>query len=74
MSKQIFSHNRHTCIICKRKRNEIFMKKVLSSSWVCTDAYYFKVCSDNEEIRIAEKIRDDLKKLKFIKIQHIVGK
>ena len=67
-------YKRHTCIICKRKRYEIYMKSVLSSSWVCKDEYHFQVCSDNEELRIAERIREDLKKMKFIKIQHIVGK
>ena len=67
-------YKRHTCIICGRKRYEFHMKKVLVSSWVCTDKYHFQVCSDNEEIRVAEKISEDLKKLKHIKIQHILGK
>jgi len=65
---------RHTCIICNRKRYERYMKKVLVSSWVCTDEYHFQFCSDNEEIKIATHIQLELKKLKHIKIQHILGK
>jgi len=67
-------YKRHTCIICKRKRYEHNMKQVLFNSWACKDKYHFQVCCDNSEIRIAEKIREDLKKLKHIKIQHITGK
>lgn len=67
-------YKRHTCIICKRKRYERYMKPILFSSWVCKDEYYLQVCSDTEEIRIAERIREDLKKMRFIKVQHIIGK
>jgi hypothetical protein len=67
-------YNRHTCIICKRKRYERYMKRVLINSWVCTDKYHLQYCCDNKEIRIAEKIKEELKKLNHIKIQHIIGK
>ncbi|WP_321777786.1 hypothetical protein [Sulfurimonas sp.] len=67
-------YKRHTCIICKRKRYEYYMKSVLKSSWACKDKYHFQYCCDNKEIEIAENIRQELKKLKFIKIQHIIGK
>ena len=67
-------YKRHTCIICKRKRYERNMKKVLMSSWACKDEYHFQVCCDNKDIKIAEHIKEELKKLKHLKIQHIVGK
>ncbi len=65
---------RHTCIICNRKRYERYMKPVLHSSWACKDEYHFQVCCDNKEIRIAEKIIEDIKRFKHINIRHIVGK
>ena len=67
-------NKRHTCVICNRKRYERYMKPILTSSWACKDEYYFQHCCDNEEIRIAENILKDLKKLKHIKLQHIVGR
>ncbi len=67
-------YKRHTCVICGRKRYERNMRKILNSSWVCTDKYHLEVCCDNKEIRIAEKIREQLKELKHINIRHIVGK
>jgi hypothetical protein len=76
IKNELFDDNiykRHTCIICKRKRYELYMKQVLFSSWACKDKYYFQVCSSHSEIRLAEKIREDLKKLKIINIKHIVS-
>lgn len=64
-------YKRHTCIICKRKRYERNMTKVLVDSWACKDTYYFKYCCDNEEIRIAENMLIDFKKFKHVKIKHL---
>lgn len=62
---------RHTCIICKRKRNETNMKKVFHSSWACTDKYYFQYCCDNKEIYEAIAIIKKLKTFKFINLKHL---
>ena len=70
---------RHTCIICKRKRNEFYMKKVLINSWACNDTYSsyrgfnFSPCCDNKEIRIAENIIGELKEFKYLNVRHISG-
>ena len=62
---------RHTCIICKRKRNEIYMKNVFKSSWACKDSYHFSVCSDHTDIRVIIKIFDLLKTLKHLNVKHL---
>jgi len=67
-------YKRHTCIICKRKRYEIFMKEILVSSWVCTDEYKHKFCSDNEEIKIAVEFKKKFDKFKYINVRHLVGR
>ena len=64
-------YKRHTCVICGRKRYEYFMKSVLRNSWACKDKYHLQVCCDNEEIRIAEKIIEQISNFKFIKKNHI---
>jgi hypothetical protein len=66
------NYTRHVCIICGRKRYEHSMKKVLGNSWVCTDKYHFQFCCDHEDIRIAEKISNDLKKLKILTSRYII--
>jgi hypothetical protein len=47
------------------------MKNVLCNSWACKDEYHFQVCCDNEEIRIAEKIIEQISNFKFINKNHI---
>lgn len=63
---------RHTCIICKRKRYEHNMKKVLINSWACIDKYYFQYCIDNKEIIETQKFINLLKTFKFIKKTHLL--
>lgn len=62
---------RHTCIICKRKRYTEKMKKVFLNSWVCEDS---KECSAHSDIEIAKKIIELYKKLKKLNKMHIFGK
>lgn len=69
-----FIFNRHTCIICGKKRNELFMKNVFGSSWACTktNSYlYIKTCVDSSEILTALEIIQKLKTLKRIKLSHL---
>ena len=47
---------RHTCIICKRKRNESYMVNVFSSSWACEKSKYFGNCYCHSDIYIMKKI------------------
>jgi hypothetical protein len=63
---------RHTCIICKKKRYESKMKKVLVNSWACRylERNMNSYCYEHKEIKIGEKILEDLKKFKIIKIKH----
>lgn len=60
---------RHTCIICGKKRYSRFMKMVLVSSWVCNDSK----CLQHHDIKLSEKIRSDIQKLKKVNIKHIIG-
>jgi len=62
---------RHTCIICKRKRNEMYMENVFYNSWACKDKYNFKYCYCNKEIDEAKIIIDKLKTFKHISLKHL---
>jgi len=62
--------NRHTCIICKRKRYELKMKKVFLSSWACSDPFYSQNCSNHPEIKQANIILQQLKGFKHITLKH----
>jgi hypothetical protein len=48
---------RHTCIICKSKRNESKMINVFGSSWACKYKSYAYYCSDHPDIDIMIEIR-----------------
>lgn len=67
-------NKRHTCIICKRKRYERNMKNVFGSSWACTDKYYFQTCYVHNDIYLAKKIIEDIKKLTVLSYAHIKNK
>ena len=58
--------NRHTCIICGKKRYEIKMEKILISSWVC-----IKDCSKHEDIPKAKEILSLYSQLKHINNKHL---
>ena len=60
---------RHTCIICKKKRYENRMTKVLTTSWACNDK-----CIDHKDIEIAIKIKILYRQLKVLNRQHIFAK
>ena len=45
------------------------MKTVLVSSWVCNNAK----CSQHHDVKLSEKIRTDIQKLKKVNIKHIIG-
>lgn len=66
---------RHTCIICKKKRNQSKMNKVFKNSWACKDPlYYFSSmpsCSEHTDIVKVKKIIEDLEKLEILTINHI---
>ena len=66
---------RHTCIICGRKRYELYMKKVLVSSWACTDGIYHfsNPCAYHQEILEAQEIIEKISSFKYITIKHLVG-
>lgn len=69
-----FKMKRHTCIICKRKRYEMYMKNVFYNSWACKDKYFFQYCCDNKEIHEAKIIIDKLKTFKYISLSHLSRK
>ena len=64
------SEPRHTCVICKKKRYEKKMTKVLVSSWACNCTSFFKNCCDDEEIIIGTEIINKILKLKKIGLKH----
>ena len=64
------SETRHTCVICKKKRYERYMTKVLVSSWACKDGSFFGNCCDHNEIIKGQEILDALSKFKKIKLKH----
>jgi len=67
---------RHTCIICGRKRYQVFMKNVFSNSWACEKSdskFYFTPCYCHSDIILAQKILLDLKKLKILTNKHLLG-
>lgn len=63
--------NRHTCIICKKKRYADRMEKVFLNSYVCNDKIE---CKENEEIKISKEIIGLYKKLKIVNRSHLFGK
>ena len=64
---------RHTCIICGRKRYERSMKKVFLHSWACSDKHSFnRYCYEDEDIKLAIKILDDISKIKNPVIKNII--
>jgi hypothetical protein len=66
---------RHTCIICKRKREGKFMENVFSSNWACSMVYHWvgETCNENKDIERMKKIRDLIRELENIKftVNHI---
>lgn len=63
--------NRHTCIICKRKRYANKMEKAFLNSYVCNDNLE---CKQNKEIEIGKQIIVLYGKLKKINKMHLFGK
>ena len=70
------NEQRHSCIVCGKKRYQRYMKKVLHSSWACSSGYWFQTsyCYEHPEILKAENILNEIKDFKFIKKQHLFGK
>ena len=59
---------RHTCIICKRKRNESRMINVFSNSWACEKYKHLGNCYCHSDIYIMKKIISLESELKILNL------
>ena len=66
------SEKRHTCIICKAKRNESRMINVFGNSWACKIYGYQYYCEDHSDIDIMIEIRRLVRSLKVLKVANLL--
>ncbi len=59
---------RHTCIICKRKREHKFMENVFGSSWACSMKFHWigETCNQHSDIQKVRSIRASIRELEVI--------
>ena len=63
---------RHTCIICKRKREEKFMQNVFGASWACCFIYHWVggTCENHPDIERIKHIQSEIKKLEKVRFNN----
>ena len=67
---------RHTCIICKKKRYEVYMTNVFGNSWACSSNVWYRytgyLCVDHPDIRFVQTILTMKDRLEVLSLKNFV--